>query len=251
MTVYIIAEAGVSHNGSMSEAIALIHAAKRVGADAIKFQTYITDDICRKDSPEYAVLKRCELSYSDFAVLNERCKQVGIDFISTPDTYKDAVFLDTLGMRYMKVGSANAQMLHSMSFVNMKTPLLVSLGMGARPRVWKMGLDYMHCVSSYPCPLDQANMSLIDGEPNITGFSDHTLGSMCAIMAVARGAKFIEKHFTLDRHADGPDHHMSLEPDEMARYIADIRLAESALGDGVRRVMPCEQKTIEQLRARK
>ena len=245
--VYIIAEAGINHNGSLSEAIALIHAAKRCGADAIKFQTYITDDICRKDSPEYAMLKRCELSYSQFAILNDRCKLAGIDFISTPDTVKDAEFLDTLGMRYMKVGSANSGMDFIYRIKHLKTPLLISLGMGNGVYY---EAEYMHCVSAYPCPLDQANMGRVDGE-DIAGFSDHTLGSMAAIMAVARGAKFIEKHFTLDRHADGPDHHMSLEPDEMARYIADIRLAESALGDGVRRVMPCERATIEQLRARK
>lgn len=245
--VYIIAEAGINHGGSIDEAFSLISAAKRVGANAIKFQTYITDDICRKDSPEYAVLKRCELSYSQFAVLNERCKLVGIDFISTPDTYRDAVFLDTLGMRYMKIGSANANNDFLETLQGIKTPLIVSCGMWVNQFLYcPNAVCWMHCVSAYPCPIEQANMLAVRN-----GFSDHTIGSLCAIMAVARGAQFIEKHLTLDRCAEGPDHHMSMEPDEMAAYIEQIRMAEKALGDGVRRVMPCEQKTIEQLRARK
>lgn len=249
--VYVIAEAGINHNGSMETACQMAEAAKRAGANAVKFQTYVTDDICRKDNPEYAWLKKCELEYSQFRYIKLACNDIGIDFISTPDTVKDAEFLDTLGMRYMKIGSANAKngLVHALAVAGIKTPLIVSLGMGAgavwtRPQL----ACWMHCISSYPCPTEQANMACVD--ENHTGFSDHTLGSMCAIMAVARGAKFIEKHFTLDRTQEGPDHHMSVEPDELAAYIRDIRSAEKALGDGVRRIMPCEQKTIEQLKAR-
>lgn len=248
MTVYIIAEAGINHNGSMATACQLIDAAKRCGADAVKFQTYVTDDICRKDNPEYATLKRCELSYDDFRYLFKYATAKGIDFISTPDTVKDAEFLDTLGMRYMKIGSANASPEFIGKLRHLKTPLIISLGMNAPLPNRHI---VMHCVSSYPCPLDQANMATIGPAADITGFSDHAIGSLCAIMAVARGARFIEKHFTLDSTWDGPDHHMSMEPEAFAKYVADIRAAESALGDGVRRVMPCEQKTIEQLRARK
>lgn len=249
MSVYIIAEAGINHNGSMAAACQLIDAAKRCGADAVKFQTYVTDDICHKDNPEYADLKRCELSYDDFRYLFKYATARGIDFISTPDTVKDAEFLDTLGMKYMKIGSANAHPGFLSQIRHLKTVLLVSMGMGAEIYRHVNGF-LMHCVSSYPCPIDQANVSVIDEEA-IRGFSDHTIGSLCAIMAVARGAKFIEKHFTLCNDWGGPDHHMSMEPDAFAKYVADIRAAESALGDGVRRVMPCEQKTIEQLKARK
>jgi N-acetylneuraminate synthase/N,N'-diacetyllegionaminate synthase len=251
MSVYIIAEAGINHNGSMAVARMLANAAKEAGANAVKYQTYVTDDICRKDSPEYAWLKKCELSYDQFRELKKHCDSIGIDFISTPDTVKDAEFLDTLGMRYMKIGSANATKEFTLSIGHIRTPLIVSLGMSSR---W-VEISYapnvgMHCVSAYPCPVEQANMKCIEGL-KVAGFSDHTTGSLCAIMAIARGAKFIEKHFTLDRKAEGPDHHMSMDPDELQGYIHNIRQAELALGDGVRRVMPCEQKTIEQLKARK
>lgn len=251
MTVYIIAEIGINHGGSLVTACQLIDAAKKAGADAVKFQTYITDDICRKDSPEYATLKRCELSYDDFRYLFKYATAKGIDFISTPDTVKDAEFLDTLGMRYMKIGSGNARNGFTDNLKHIRTPLIVSGGMGGITGFWRSEWIAMHCVSSYPCPVEQAQMATVDGWCRVIGFSDHTIGSLCAIMAVARGAKFIEKHFTLDSTADGPDHHMSMEPDQFAGYVHMIRQAEKALGDGVRRVMPCEQKTIEQLRARK
>ena len=257
MSVYIIAEAGINHNGSMDTAKLLADTAKACGANAVKFQTYVTDDICRKDNPEYAWLKRCELSYDDFRKLKTYCDSIGIDFISTPDTVKDAEFLDTLGMRYMKIGSANANkaFLHKMH--GLQTPQIVSLGMGGVvPYNYWGWVIVMHCVSAYPVPLEEANMAMIGPDQSgdsydVSGFSDHTTGPLCAIMAVARGAKFIEKHFTMDRNAEGPDHHMSVEPWELQAYVHSIRQTELALGDGIRRVMPCEQKTIEQLKARK
>ena len=253
MSVYVIAECGINHQGSMQSAREMAMAAKLAGADAVKFQTYVTDDICRSDNQEYAWLKRCELSYDQFRELKQYCDTISIDFISTPDTVKDAEFLDTLGMRYMKIGSANANSSFLRSIEHIKTPLIVSMGMGSD---YPVGAISMHCVSAYPCPIEQANMSRVFGymgrlQGYVAGFSDHTIGDMCAVMAVARGAKFIEKHFTLDHTQEGPDHHMSMEPDELARYIRSIRMAEKALGDGVRRVMPCEQKTIEQLKGRK
>lgn len=252
MSVYVIAEAGINHQGLMPLAEKMAMEAKLAGANAVKFQTYATDDICRADNPEYAWLKKCELTYGDFRQLKLLCDTIGIDFISTPDTVKDAEFLDTLGMRYMKIGSANATHAFLRSIEHLRTPLIVSHGL--RSEVSDRHIHdnmkvAMHCVSAYPCPIEDANIAVIS--EHFCGFSDHTIGDMCAIMAVARGAQFIEKHFTLDHTQEGPDHHMSVEPDELARYIRSIRMAEKALGDGVRRVMPCEQKTIEQLKGRK
>ncbi len=246
--VYIIAECGVNHSGSMATACQMIDAAKHCGANAVKFQTYITERICHIDNPEYAMLKRCELSYDDFRSLFKYATAKGIDFISTPDTLEDAEFLDTLGMRYMKIGSANSNAEFLSSLSHIKTPLIVSMGMGASACYGSH--IQMHCVSSYPCQLEHANMACV-GTCDTEGFSDHTLGHMAAIMAVARGAKFIEKHFTLDTSYDGPDHAMSMDPALFKQYVHAIRTAESALGDGVRRVMPCEEKTIAQLKARK
>ena len=252
MSVYIIAECGISHNGSMATACQMIDVAKQCGADAVKFQTYVTERICRMDNPEYDTLRRCELSYDDFRYLFKYATAKGIDFISTPDTAEDAEFLDTLGMRYMKIGSANANIPFLSKLTDIATPLIISLGMAAHWQSFPWlptQPELMHCVSSYPCPLDQANMERVDSE--VRGFSDHTLGPICAIMAVARGAKFIEKHFTLDRDAEGPDHAMSVDAHGLRAYVDAIRTAERALGDGVRRIMPCEQKTIDQLKARK
>lgn len=250
MSVYIIAEAGINHNGDFARACQLIDMAKWAGADAVKFQTYKTERICKIDNPEFALLKKCELSYDNFRYLFKYATDRGIDFISTPDTVEDAEFLDTLGMRYMKIGSANANHRFLASITKTKTPKIISLGMRDNQFIscWNAAC-WMHCVSAYPCPTNEANMLSVAG--HVDGFSDHTIGHICAIMAVARGAKFIEKHFTLDHTDDGPDHHMSVEPTELAAYVRAIRLAESALGDGIRRVMPCEQKTIEQLKARK
>ncbi len=254
--VYIIAECGISHNGSMATACQMIDVARQCGADAVKFQTYVTERICRIDNPEYAMLKRCELSYDDFRSLFAYATTKGIDFISTPDTVEDAEFLDTLGMRYMKIGSANANAKFLRSVEKLKTKRIISLGMAGSALYDSWPHDIMmHCVSSYPCPLDQANVAVVGPDPedgfHIYGFSDHTIGPICAIMAVARGAKFIEKHFTLDRDADGPDHAMSVDANGLWAYVDAIRTAERALGDGVRRVMPCEEKTIAQLKARK
>lgn len=251
MSVYIIAEAGVNHGGSMAAACQLIDAAKKAGADAVKFQTYVTPRICCPGNPEFAMLKKCELSYDDFRYLFNYATSKGIDFISTPDTVEDAEFLDTLGMRYMKIGSANANNAFLSSLCHLNTPLIISCGMWDTEALFcSNAACWMHCVSAYPCPMDQANMRVVSERDPMPGFSDHTIGSLCAIMAVARGAKFIEKHFTLCNEWEGPDHHMSMEPEAFAGYVNAIRTAERALGDGVRRVMPCEQKTIEQLKAR-
>lgn len=250
MSVYVIAEAGINHCGNMAAARLMIQAAKDAGADAIKFQTYVTDRICRKDNPEYDMLKRCELSYDQFRKLRADCCVAGIDFISTPDGIDDARFLDTLGMRYMKIGSANKFYLSILPWVH--TPLIVSMGMGAEAYYHPKIACRMHCVSSYPCPPEQANLKRVRGAVNgITGFSDHTAGSIAAVMAVARGATIIEKHFTLNCYQDGPDHHMSLMPGELGEYIADVRQAYTMLGTGEQGIQPCEESTIHQLEARK
>lgn len=250
MSVYIIAEAGINHNGSYERAVDMICAAKNCGADAVKFQTYWTEEICDRHNPEFAWLEQCELSDTQFRGLRGVCKQKEIDFISTPDTVRDAEFLDTLGMKYMKIGSANANQAFLNSINHIETPLLVSMGMGASDNLAHPTLAHkLHCVSAYPVPDSSAHMRRV-GKVR-WGFSDHTIGSMAAIMAVARGAQVIEKHFTLDRTLEGPDHIMSCTPKDFSQYVLDIRRAESMLGDGKSGTLPCEQRTIAQLRARK
>lgn len=252
MSVYIIAEAGINHCGSMEKALQLVNVAKQAGANAVKFQTYVTDRICRKDSQQYATLKACELPYSAFTELQKAAKDLGIDFISTPDDLQDAEFLETLGMPYMKIGSANATEAFLRSIVHLKTPLLVSCGMAADAASLPIAgvACFMHCTSSYPCPSNEANVSRIDGDV-ITGFSDHTEGATAAALAVARGARFIEKHITLNTKLSGPDHKMSLPPQQFRFYVQTIRLCETILGDGACKIQPGEQETIRLLGDRK
>jgi N,N'-diacetyllegionaminate synthase len=148
--VYIIAEAGINHNGSMEEAKRLIAMAKYSGADAVKFQTYSADAICRKDNAEYDMLKSCELTHDQFRELQRDCRSVGIDFISTPHDVPSAIFLESLGMPYMKIGSGQS----TAEFIDQipgTTPLIVSLGMGKWPFQFHPRIHcQMHCVSSYP-----------------------------------------------------------------------------------------------------
>lgn len=251
MSIYLILEVGVNHRGDLSLAKLMARTAKELGGDCCKFQTYKTERICSPKSAQYDVLKECELTYDKFRELNDYCRKIGIEFMSTPDTAEDAIFLETLGMRYMKIGSANAnQDFYDELFAHgVKTPLLVSLGMGSEPIIGQR-IKHLHCVSSYPVPDDQANMKACRRKC-IKGFSDHTTGSIAAIMAVALGSTIIEKHFTMNKAWEGPDHHMSMEPDELRQYVKDIRRAEKMLGDGVRRMMPCEEATRKLLAERR
>lgn len=255
MSVYVIAEIGINHNGHYETAVKMIEAARTCDADAVKFQTYYAEDICDRSNPEFPWLEQCELSNTQFVGLRMVCERVGIDFISTPDTVRDAEFLDTLSMKYMKIGSANANSAFLNSLAHIRTPLLVSLGMGANNIELRRGQvsHFMHCISAYPVPDNEAEMCRVQQANGVTGFSDHTIGSMAAIMAVARGAKVIEKHFTLEKTAPGPDHHMSADPAELVQYIKDIRRATTMLWGGQRGIfpLPCEQKTIQQLARRK
>lgn len=254
--IYVIAEAGINHIGDYDTAIELIWAAKSAGADACKFQTYVTDRICKPSSDQYAELKKCELAYVEFENLKRACERADIDFLSTPDDLMDAAFLCGLGMKYMKIGSANnsngfVEALGHMNFLNPVPPLIISLGMGASG-IYDTEIpiaSLMHCVSSYPAPWEDANMARIGGR--INGFSDHSKGTMAAVMAVARGVQFIEKHITMDKDQVGPDHHMSCDPEYFKYYVKCIRQAEQMLGDGQRKVMPSEQKTIALLESRK
>ena len=249
MSVYIIAEAGINHNGSYYEAMHLVAMAVMAGANAVKFQTYTADLICRMDNPEYRMLKRCQLSHEQFINLQKFCAVAPIDFISTPHDLPAAAFLETLKMPYMKIGSGQAKQ-EFLDQLQVTTPLLVSLGMGATTALHHPALHcYMHCISSYPCPPHAAHINRVGGK--ILGFSDHTDGHIAAVMAVARGAKYIEKHVTLDNKADGPDHHMSLNPEDFVHYCGAIREAERMLGMYEPGIQECERKTITQLEARK
>jgi N-acetylneuraminate synthase len=258
---YIIAEAGVNHNGDLRIAKKLVKAAANAGADAVKFQTFSADSIAArtaekaayqkrtsdKSESQYKMLKRLELPEEAFVILSEYAGKCDIEFLSSPFDIKSAELLASIGVRAFKIPSGEITDIPLLEKIGeYKKPVILSTGMAemdeiregiaAIRRTGAQQIVLLHCVTSYPAPLESANLLMI---PTLAkefdlpvGFSDHTEGIIAAILARALGACVIEKHFTLDRNLPGPDHRASLEPSELAGLVREIRLAESALGDG-------------------
>lgn len=268
--LFIIAEAGVNHDGSLARALELVDAAQAAGCDAIKFQTWITEKVYsqnRSMKPDYQLaatdpaesefdtIKSLELSFTDFRTIKEHCDRRGIMFFSTPDESDSAEFLVELGMPLMKTASQDVTNLPFLRHVaQLGLPVIYSTGActmtelvaGAEAiRQNTPDLAILHCVSCYPAPAEDMNLTLIPLLKGmfggLVGLSDHTPGLEMGCAAVALGARLFEKHLTLDRNLPGPDHQASLEPDEMARYVRALRDVRVALGDGHKRVMPSEK----------
>ncbi|WP_034445909.1 N-acetylneuraminate synthase [Butyrivibrio sp. AE2032] len=259
----IIAEAGVNHNGDIDLAFKLCDAAKSAGADVVKFQTWITEEIITRDvgqadyqaqntgiaESQYDMLKKLELSQDDFIKIKRHCDDIGITFASTADDECSLNFLVNLGIPFIKVGSGDIGNVHYLRQIGAKgLPIILSTGMSSLQDV-ELSLDaikeggaeeitLLHCTTNYPCPYDQVNlmaMQTLCREFGLTiGYSDHTLGIEVAVAAVSMGAKVIEKHFTLDRNMEGPDHLASTEPDEFRRMVDAIRNVEKSFGDGIK-----------------
>ncbi len=255
----MIAEAGVNHNGELARAIELVDAAAAAGADAVKFQTFVTDALVSRQSPQYEMLRDLELSPEDFRELAQYCGRKNILFLSTPFDEASAALLDELDMRFFKVPSGELTNLPFIEYLcTFKKPLIVSTGMADLAEVQaavdiitnaRVPFALLHCVSAYPADASATNlraMQTLSQTFNVPiGFSDHSLGTAIALAAVALGARILEKHFTLSRDLPGPDHRASLEPDELRNMIADIRTIESALGDGVKRPALIELETAK------
>lgn len=293
---YIIAEAGVNHNGCIKNAYRLIDSAKQAGADAVKFQSYKTDMLATKNlakaeyqanntgdnGSQYDMLKQYELSPDDHVKLYDHCQNVGIDFLSTPfDAFSADLLIDELGLNRVKISSGDLNNLPLLVHIARKQPeVILSTGMGFISDVEKalaaISFGYLwddqdlqdteqlfdayrkveakilltdrvallHCTSAYPAPFNSVNLQAMDTLKNsfnlITGFSDHTQGVAIPLAAVARGAKVIEKHFTLDKSMPGPDHLASLDCSELATMVTGIRQIEAALGDGCKKPNDCE-----------
>jgi len=261
---FIIAEAGVNHNGRLDLALKLCDAAKEAGADAVKFQTWKTENIVTvkvrqaayqtentgKEESQYNMLKGMELSYEHFRIIQDYCKKVRIDFLSTPDEEESLEFLVSLGVPFIKVGSGEVTNIPYLRKIGgCKKPVILSTGMSdiaqvalAYDTLLKAGADgvsLLHCTTNYPCPMDEVNLramiTLRDAFKCQVGYSDHTMGTEVPVAAVAMGAEIIEKHFTLDTNMEGPDHKASLEPAELKLMVQRIRNIEAALGDGIKR----------------
>ena len=271
---FVIAEAGVNHNGSIAVARQLIDAAVAAGADAVKFQTFVADRLATPTARKAAyqaettgasetqleMLRKLELSKEAHYELSEMCARQGILFLSTPFDEESADFLETLGVTAFKIPSGELTNLPLLMHIGRKgKPVIVSTGMATLEEVEQalkallaahcQQVVLLHCVSCYPAAPTDVNLRAMDtmarafGHP--VGYSDHTLGIEVALAAAARGACVIEKHFTLDRKLPGPDHRASLEPDELKTMVEGIRKVEQALGSGVKVPVAGEAEVAE------
>lgn len=276
MGVYIIAEAGMNHNGSFDLARRLVDTAKAAGADCIKFQTFRAQNLVSRnagkadyqkdttgDGSQSDMLSKLELSYDAFSRLKQYCEEVGITFLSTPFDLESTAFLDELGVPFWKIPSGEVTNLPYLeALAKTGRPVVMSTGMcemeeiEAALRVLRehgtADIRLLHCNTEYPTPFADVNLRAMETMRRAfgveVGYSDHTKGIEVPIAAVALGATVIEKHFTLDRNMEGPDHKASLEPDELAAMVSAIRNIEQALGSGEKTVSPSERKNIAVVR---
>ena len=269
--VFIIAEAGVNHNGSLELAKLMADKSVEAGVDCIKFQTFKSENLVNKEAKkaeyqinntgsndsQYSMLKKLELSYSDFSELKSYCDKKGIMFLSTPFDLESIDFLADLGMKIFKVPSGEITNLPYLRKINSyKKEVILSTGMANLEEIQDAlnilkdcKVTLLHCTTEYPCPYDSVNMNAmltIREKFNLpVGYSDHTQGIEIPVMAVSMGAKVIEKHFTLDKTMEGPDHKASLEPDELKKMVSSIRNVEKAFGTGEKAPQEAEKKNIE------
>jgi len=269
--VFLIAEAGVNHNGSLATALGLVDAAAAAGADAVKFQSFHARALATAAAPraayqrettgssagQLAMLQALELSPDDHRRIAAHCGERGIEFLSAPFDAESVELLATLGLRRLKVPSGellDVPFLRRVAALGL--PLIVSTGMATLSEVGaalaaleaagcpRARVTVLHCTTEYPTPPGDVNLramvTMRDTFGVAVGYSDHTEGTVVAVAAATLGASVIEKHLTLDRSQQGPDHRASLEPDAFAELVRGVRTVEAALGDGVKRPTAAE-----------
>lgn len=271
--VFVIAEAGVNHNGNIEIAKQLIDAASEAGADAVKFQTFQADSlVCRtakkaeyqlettdRTETQYDMLKKLELTPQMHRELIEHCLKRNIMFLSTPFDLESIKLLSELGMQIYKIPSGEITNLpYLREIAKQQKKIILSTGMSSMDEVKAAvnvlknngteELTLLHCNTQYPTPISDVNLLAMvkmreeTGLP--VGYSDHTQGIEVPIAAAALGAEVIEKHFTLDRKMEGPDHKASLEPQELMQMVVGIRKIESALGSKIKQVSESEKENL-------
>lgn len=271
--IFVIAEAGVNHNGSLDLACNLAEKALDAGADAVKFQTFKTEALATKTvdkvdyqkenlktgGNQYEMLKALELSEDEWKKLALHCRSIGIQFLSTPFDEKSARFLvENLKIAIIKVPSGEITNHPLLKFLaSYRLPMILSTGMCDLQEIAEAvtivsqsrppeEITLLHCTTNYPCPMEEVNLramlTLRETFHLPVGYSDHTMGIEVPIAAAALGVQVIEKHFTLDRSMNGPDHVCSLEPGELKNMINAIRNIEKSLGDGVKKPTAAEEK---------
>lgn len=276
MSVIVIAEGGVNHNGSVETAIKMVYEAAMAGADYIKFQTFKAEKLVapsakkaeyqknncgNADDSQFAMLKALELSDEDFRRIADECKNLGIGFMSTPFDLDSIDTLADFNMDYWKIPSGEITNLPYLRKIASKGgKVILSTGMStideveAAVQVLEAGgigrenIDLLHCTTQYPTPYNAVNLRAMDELRKLcchsVGYSDHTLGIVVPVAATALGARIIEKHFTLDKTMPGPDHKASLSPDELKAMVEAIRTAEMSLGSGEKVVTDVERPNI-------
>ena len=278
--VFIIAEAGVNHNGDVALAIQLADAAKAAGADAVKFQTFRAEDVVTRSAAtadyqrtntgatsQFDMIKALELDEAGHAQVAAHCARIGIEFFSTPFSQPAVDLLVRLGVKRLKIPSGeitNKPLLQHAAATGL--PMLMSSGMATLDEVQQAvawirearvaaghaapdadSLQLFHCTSAYPAPAEALNLLAIQTMARATGlpvgYSDHSQGVEAPMAAVALGAALIEKHLTLDKNLPGPDHRASADPQEFAAMVRGIRLVEAMRGDGIKQPTPVEANT--------
>lgn len=273
---FIIAEAGVNHNGRLDLAKKLVDAAALAGADAVKFQTAKAENVVvgslgipdyakkniGKNITQLAMIKKFELPYDDFIVLHDYCEKKGIIFLSTPHSIDAIDFLDKLVPAF-KIGSGDINNIPALQrAAKKKKPIILGTGMSTMQEVKDAisairseknnKIIALHCTTNYPCPLEEVNLRAMITMQNeldcLVGYSDHTLGMIVPLMAVSLGAVVLEKHFTLNRNFSGPDHKASMTPRELHTMVQEIRKIETALGSYEKTPTNSEKKIMRFVR---
>ena len=271
MKTLIIAEAGVNHNGNFEIAKKLVDEAVKAGADIVKFQTCKAENVISRyaDKAEYQkvttgeadsqleMVRKLMLTYEEYGELKKYCDEKGITFLSTAFDLPSVDYLHSIGMKLWKIPSGEITNLPLLiKIAKLHEPIIMSTGMSELSEVadavkvlkdnGATDITLLHCTTEYPAPYADVNLKAMEtmkeafGLP--VGYSDHTKGIEIPIAAVARGACVIEKHFTLDRNMEGPDHKASIEPAELTQMVSSIRNVEVAIGDGVKKVSASEMK---------
>jgi len=275
--VCIIAEAGVNHNGNLSLAKKMVNVAKEAGADYVKFQTFKPENLVSEyaekaeyqkestgeDETQLQMLQKLALTNDNFIELKTYCDDIDIGFISTPFDLESIAFLESFDMDFWKIPSGeitDRPYLEKIAKTGIK--VMLSTGMSEMAEI-REALDILEkngtpdvtilqCNTEYPTPFMDVNLLAMKQMADVfhkeVGYSDHTHGIEIPIAAVALGARVIEKHFTLDRNMEGPDHRASLEPDELAAMVRAIRNVENALGDGIKKRTPSEKYNVKLVR---
>lgn len=270
---FIIAEAGDNHNGSIELAYRLIDEAARAGADCVKFQTFVTEEVISKRAEkaeyqkettgdgesQFEMVKKLELSFEDFKNLKQYADRKNIIFLSTPFDIPSVDFLESLKVPCFKIPSGEITNLPYLMHIAQKgKPVILSTGMAEMEEIGQAvkileengagKIALMHCNTEYPTPMEDVNLramlTLRDAFHVPVGYSDHTKGIEVPAAAVSLGAEIIEKHFTLDHNMEGPDHKASLEPEELCAMVKAVRNIEKALGNGVKTASDSEKKNI-------